>query len=93
MSENHEIYRQYVDYYYGNVQVAKDVFETHKKYVINSLKKYGISKMTQKYLQNRKWDRTNDYMLDATDAMEVYDKRHTKPSYKHMCAVLLEGSV
>jgi len=91
MKENHDLYRQYVDYFYGALHVEKRVFEVTKLYVVNNLKHFGISKATKEYLQRRKFDRTNDYMLDATDAMEVYDKTHRKPSYKHMCAVLLEG--
>ena len=91
MKENHDLYRQYVNYMFGAVEASKTVFEVTQEYVINQLKHYGISKMTQKYLQYRKYDRTNDYMLDNTDAMEVYDKHHVNPSYKHMCAVLLEG--
>ena len=91
MKENHELYRQYIDAFYGQVFMEKQAFDVLEQYVIRQLKNYGISRMTQKYLQNRKWDMTNDWMLDATDAMEVYDKRHLKPSYKHMCAVLLEN--
>jgi hypothetical protein len=90
MSENHELYRQYVDYFYGELEATDNQFEVTKRYVINQLKNNGISKATQGYLQRRKWDRTNDYMLDATDAMQSYSKRRN-PNYKHMCAVLLEG--
>lgn len=90
MKENHMLYRQYVDYFYGDVAVSDHVFEVTKRYVINQLKNNGISKATQSYLQRRKWDRTNDYMLDATDAMQSYSKQRN-PSFKHMCAVLLEG--
>lgn len=90
MRENHQLYRQYVDAFYGDIEVDNHVFEVTKQYVINQLKNNGISKATQGYLQRRKWDRTNDYMLDATDAMQAYSKR-SNPSFKHMCAVLLEG--
>lgn len=85
-----EIYRQYVDYYYGDVEVSEHVFNITKQYVINRLENEGISKKTQDYLIRRKWDRTNDYMLDASDAMQAYSGRRN-PDYKHMCAVLLEG--
>lgn len=91
MKENHTLYRQYIDYFYGELEIGEHPFEVTKEYVINQLKNYGVSKMTAQYLQRRKFDRTNDYMLDTTDAMEVYDKTHRNPSYKHMCAVLLEG--
>lgn len=91
MSENHELYRQYVDYFYGDLSIGDYPFEVTKEYVINQLKNYGISKMTKDYLYRRKFDRTNDYMLDAVDAMQSYSRR-AKPSYKHICAVLLEGS-
>jgi len=85
-----EIYRQYVDYFYGDVDTTQQAFEVTKTYVINHLKNDGISKKTKEYLYRRKFDRTNDYMLDATDAMQAYSKRRN-PDYKHMCAVLLEG--
>lgn len=91
MRENHDLYRQYVDYFYGDVEPVGNAFEVTKQYVINQLKNNGISKATANYLHRRKWDRTNDYMLDATDAVQAYSKRRN-PSYKHMCAVLLEGS-
>ena len=85
-----QLYRQYVDYFYGDVPASKHVYEVTKTYVINKLHKDGISKVTQTYLQRRKWDKTNDYMLDASDAMQSYSRR-ANPNYKHMCAVLLEG--
>lgn len=91
MIENHDLYRQYVNYFYGDLDVKNVNFEVLKSYVINQLNTYGISKMTKDYLYKRKFDRTNDYMLDNTDAMQSYITRVKNPSYKHMCAVLLEG--
>lgn len=90
MSENHMLYSQYIDYFYGVVEADRNTIDVTKQYVVNQLKRYGISKATKTYLQRRRWDRTNDYMLDASDAMESYSKRTKNPSYKHMCAVLLE---
>lgn len=89
MKENHRLYRQYVDYFYGELDIKNINFEALKKYVINQLKTYGISKATKEYLYRRKFDRTNDYMLDNTDAMELYCRR-SNPSYKRVCAVLLQ---
>ena len=90
MSENHMLYRQFVDYFYGDIVPTGKEYEVTKKYVINQLHNYGISKATREYLHRRKFDRTNDYMLDASDAMQAYSYR-ANPSFKHMCAVLLEG--
>ena len=88
---SYSIYEQYVDLYYGFTENNNIDFEALKTYVINKLKNEGISGKTKQYLARRKWDRTNDYMLDNTDAVESYIKRSRKPDFKHACAVLLEG--
>lgn len=82
------IYERYVIAMYEN---ASEDYRQLAKEVINKLKIDGTSKATKRYLQSRKWDMTNDYMLDSVDAVESYIRRNSKPSYKHACAVLLEG--
>lgn len=82
------IYQRYVTAMYEN---TNENFEQLTKQVIDKLKADGTSQATKRYLISRKWDMTNDYMLDNTDAMESYIRRNSKPNYKHACAVLLEG--
>ena len=82
------IYEQYTLGYWESVSWDMKVLE---RKVIEKLRIDGISKQTRLYLDRRAWDRTNDYMLDNDDAMELYTKRTKKPNYKHVCAVLLDG--
>ena len=88
MTQNNQYYRDYVAGYWENVSWDMKVLE---RKVIEQLRQDGTSKRTKRYLASRKWDMTNDYMLDNEDAMESYMKRNSKPNYKHICAVLLEG--
>lgn len=81
-------YEKFATGYWENVSWDMKVLE---RKVIERLKLDGVSNRTKHYLISRKWDMTNDYMLDNTDAMESYIKRNSKPNYKHVCAVLLEG--
>lgn len=81
-------FERYATGYWENVSWDMKVLE---RKVIEQLRATGISQTTKRYLTSRKWDMTNDYMLDNTDAMESYIKRNSKPNYKHVCAVLLEG--
>ena len=82
------IYERYATAMWEN---TNEDFKSLTEQVINKLKADGTSQRTKHYLQSRKWDMTNDYMLDNVDAMESYIKRNSKPNYKHVCAVLLEG--
>lgn len=86
--QNNQYYRDFATGYWENVSWDMKVLE---RKVIEQLREFGTSKKTKRYLASRKWDMTNDYMLDNTDAMESYIKRNSKPNYKHVCAVLLEG--
>ena len=88
MRQTNQYYKDYVTGYWENVTWDMKALE---RIVIRQLQEYGTSKATKRYLASRKWDMTNDYMLDNTDAMESYIKRNSKPNYKHVCAVLLEG--
>jgi len=88
MTDTKQYYKDYVAGMWESVSWDMKVLERR---VIEQLREFGVSKTTQDYLQRRKWDCTNDYMLDNTDAMESYMRRTKKPNYKHMCAVLLEG--
>jgi len=88
MTQNNGYYKDFVTGYYETVTWDMDIL---RGIVLKQLRELGVSKTTKDYLQRRKWDCTNDYMLDNTDAMESYNRRNSKPNYKHMCAVLLEG--
>lgn len=88
MSETKQYYKDFVTGYWESVSWDMKALE---RKVIEQLRTFGTSKQTKRYLASRKWDMTNDYMLDNTDAMESYIKRNSKPNYKHVCAVLLEG--
>lgn len=88
MAQTTQYYKDFVTGYWENVSWDMKALE---RIVIQQLRDFGVSNQTKRYLASRKWGMTNDYMLDNTDAMESYMKRNSKPNYKHICAVLLEG--